>query len=33
MHRGAKPAGNPRAFDAADVQRTLGPTIKLPQQD
>ncbi|MFV0623364.1 CC0125/CC1285 family lipoprotein [Sphingomonas sp. ac-8] len=32
MHRGAKPAGNARAFDAADVLRTLGPDIRTPSQ-
>lgn len=30
MHRGPRPDGNPRAFDAAGVLRTLGPSIQVP---
>jgi hypothetical protein len=32
MHHGAKPADNPRAFDAHDVAANLGPHIIRPEQ-
>ncbi len=32
MHHGAKPADNPRAFDAHEVMTNLGPHIERPQQ-
>ncbi|MGH6988180.1 MAG: CC0125/CC1285 family lipoprotein [Caulobacteraceae bacterium] len=32
MHRGPKPAGDPRAFDARAVMANLGPTIQRPGQ-
>jgi hypothetical protein len=31
MHHGAKPAGDPRAFDARDVTANLGPHIVRPK--
>jgi hypothetical protein len=31
MHRGAKPADDPRAFDARSVMENLRPRIRLPQ--
>lgn len=31
MQRGQKPAGNARAFDAADLLRTLEPRIRTPE--
>jgi hypothetical protein len=30
LHRGAKPAGDPRAFDAREIISSLGPTIVRP---
>jgi len=30
LHRGAKPAGDPRAFDAREIIRSLGPTVQRP---
>jgi hypothetical protein len=30
MMRGARPANDPRAFDARQVMANLGPTIQLP---
>lgn len=30
MHRGAKPEGDPRAFDARAVMESLGPRIRYP---
>lgn len=31
MHRGAKPGGEPRAFDARAVMQNLGPRIQRPE--
>jgi hypothetical protein len=30
MHKGAKPVGDPRAFDAREIMTNLGPTIQRP---
>ena len=30
LGKGAKPSGDPRAFDARDVMANLGPTIQRP---
>jgi hypothetical protein len=30
MHRGAKPAGDPRAYDAREIMANLAPSIQRP---